>query len=69
MSLLRPDRRTRSGSRDARLVTEDLAPAIRAALDDPAPRYHERALPLLEPFTAAAVDRVVALDLLPRLLA
>ena len=54
---------------DARLVTDDLAPAIRAALDDPAPRYHERALPLLEPFTTAAVDRVVALDLLPRLLA
>ena len=54
---------------DARLVTDDLAPAIRAALDDPAPRYHERALPLLEPLTRAAVDRVVALDLLPRLLA
>ena len=53
---------------DARLVTDDLAPAIRAALDDPAPRYHERALPLLEPLTRAAVDRVVALDLLPRLL-
>ena len=54
---------------DARLVTDDLAPAIRAALDDAAPRYHERALPLLEPLTRAAVDRVVALDLLPRLLA
>lgn len=53
---------------DARLVTENLAPAIRAALDDPAPRYHERALPLLEPLTRAAVDRVVTLDLLPRLL-
>lgn len=53
---------------DARLVTDDLAPAIRAALDDPAPRYHERALPLLEPLTRDAVDHVVALDLLPRLL-
>lgn len=53
---------------DARLVTEELAPAIRAALDDPAPRYHDRALPLLQPLTRAAVDRVVALDLLPRLL-
>lgn len=53
---------------DARLVTDDLGPAIRAALDDPAPRYHERAIPLLEPITRAAVDRVVALDLLPRLL-
>lgn len=53
---------------DARLVTEDLGPALRAALDDPAPRYHERAIPLLEPLTRSAVDRVVALDLLPRLL-
>lgn len=53
---------------DARLVTDDLAPAIRAALDDPAPRYQERSLPFLEPLTRVAVDRVVALDLLPRLL-
>ncbi len=54
---------------DSRLVTDDLAPAIRAALDDPAPRYAERSIGLLAPFTRAAVDRVVALDVLPRLLA
>jgi glycosyltransferase involved in cell wall biosynthesis len=53
---------------DARLVTDDLAPAIRAALDEPAPRYVERSIPLLEPFTRAAVDRVVEAVLLPRLL-
>ncbi|MCU0312706.1 MAG: glycosyltransferase [Solirubrobacteraceae bacterium] len=53
---------------DARLVTDELGPALRAALDDPAPRYQERAIPLLAPLTRAAVDRVVALDLLPRLL-
>jgi glycosyltransferase involved in cell wall biosynthesis len=53
---------------DARLVTDELAPAIRAALDEPAPRYVERSIPLLEPFTRAAVDRVVEAELLPRLL-
>ena len=53
---------------DARLVTEDLAGGIRAALDEPAPRYVERSIPLLEPFTRAAIDRVVQSELLPRLL-
>jgi hypothetical protein len=53
---------------DARLVSTDLGPALRAALDDPAPRYQERAIPLLSPLTRAAVDRVVELDLLPLLL-
>ena len=53
---------------DARLVTDDLATAIRAALDEPAPRYVERSIPLLEPFTRASVDRVVEAELLPRLL-
>ncbi len=53
---------------DPRLVTEDLAPAIRAALDEPAPRYVERSIPLLERFTRSAVDRVVEVELLPRLL-
>ena len=48
--------------------TDDLAGAIRAALDEPAPRYVERSIPLLEPFTRAAVDRVVETELLPRLL-
>lgn len=53
---------------DPRLVTDDLGPAIRAALDDPAPRYAERSIALLEPFTRAAVDAVVRDELLPRLL-
>jgi len=53
---------------DPRLVTDDLAPAIRAALDDPAPGYAARAEALLEPFTRTAVDRVVREELLPRLL-
>lgn len=53
---------------DARLVSDDLAGAIRAALDEPAPRYVERSIPLLEPFTRAAIDRVVQTELLPRLL-
>ncbi|MCD6727916.1 MAG: glycosyltransferase [Solirubrobacteraceae bacterium] len=53
---------------DPRLVTDDLVPAIRAALDDPAPRYQERAIPLLAPFTRSAVDRVVADELLGALL-
>jgi hypothetical protein len=53
---------------DPRLVTEELATAIRAALDDPAPGYAERAAEALRPFSHAAVDRVVADVLLPRLL-
>ena len=53
---------------DPRLVSDDLAGAIRAALDEPAPRYVERSIPLLESFTRAAVDRVVETELLPRLL-
>ena len=53
---------------DARLVSDDLAPAIRAALDEPAPRYVERSIPLLEPFTRSSIDRLVRAELLPRLL-
>jgi glycosyltransferase involved in cell wall biosynthesis len=51
---------------DPRLVGEELA--IRAALDDPSPGYAERAALALRPWRAEAVDRVVAGDLLPRLL-
>src|SRR3954467_12479355 len=58
---------------DPRLVTEpdpaSLAAAIRAALDDPAPDYAGRALGAIAPFRAEAVDRTVAVELLPRLLA
>jgi glycosyltransferase involved in cell wall biosynthesis len=57
---------------DARLVAEPrsaaLAAAIRAALDEPAPKYAARALEALAPFRRAAVDRTVAEELLPRLL-
>ena len=53
---------------DPRLVTEDLAGALRIALDDPAPDYGARAAAALAPFTPAAVDRVVADELLARLL-
>jgi hypothetical protein len=52
---------------DPRLVTADLASAIRIALDDPAAGYAERATGLLAPWRPEAVDRIVAEDLLPRL--
>jgi glycosyltransferase involved in cell wall biosynthesis len=53
---------------DCRLVTDDLAGALRAALDTPAPGYAAHAAELLAPFSPKAVDRVVAEQLLPRLL-
>ena len=53
---------------DPRLVDPELAPAIRTALDDPPAGYRERAAGLLAPFTRAAVDRVLADQVLPRLL-
>jgi hypothetical protein len=52
---------------DPRLVGDDLAGALRAALDDPAPGYAERAAEALAPYRRAAVDRTVADELLPRL--
>ena len=54
---------------DARLVGDDLARALRTALDDPAPGYAERALHALAPYRRAAVDATVRDELLPRLLA
>ncbi len=56
-------------SLDSRLVGEDLTAALRAALAEPLPGYAERARAALEPFTRASVDRLVAEQLLPRLLA
>ena len=53
---------------DPRLVTTDLAAALRAALDAPAPGYAGRAAEALRPWLPAEVDRVVAERLLPRLL-
>jgi glycosyltransferase involved in cell wall biosynthesis len=52
---------------DPRLVTDHIVGALRLALDDPLPGYAERALEALAPWRPAAVDRVVADQLLPRL--
>lgn len=54
---------------DSRLVSEDLAPALRAALDDPAPGYAARAAQLIAPFSRDAVATTVSQHVLPRLLA
>jgi Glycosyl transferases group 1 len=54
---------------DERLVGEDLSGAIRVALERPLPGYAERARELLAPFAREAIDRKVAEQLLPRLLA
>jgi hypothetical protein len=53
---------------DPRLVQDDLAQAIRIALDDPRPGYAQQAAHLLRPFTRAALDQTVAQRVLPRLL-
>lgn len=54
---------------DERLVGEDLARALRTALDDPLPGYAQRALSTLAPWRRGEADRLVAEQLLPRLLA
>jgi hypothetical protein len=55
---------------DPRLVaSDDLAAALRFALDDPRPDYAERAAELLVPFRRASVHRTLAERVLPRLLA
>jgi glycosyltransferase involved in cell wall biosynthesis len=53
---------------DPRLVAEDLAPALRAALDDPAPGYAARAAELVAPFSRGAVTTTLSQRVLPRLL-
>ncbi|HXD65399.1 MAG TPA: glycosyltransferase [Solirubrobacteraceae bacterium] len=53
---------------DPRLVAEDLAPALRAALDDPAPGYAARASELVAPFSREAVSTTLSQRVLPRLL-
>jgi glycosyltransferase involved in cell wall biosynthesis len=53
---------------DPRLVSDDLARALRVALDDPSPGYAERARLALAPWSPAAVDEVVRERLLPALL-
>ncbi len=54
---------------DPRLVSENLGTALRAALDEPVPGYSERARLALAPYRREAIDRVVAEELLSRLLA
>lgn len=56
-------------SLDGRLVSEELEGALRTALADPPPDYATRARAALAPFSRTAVDRLVADELLPRLLA
>jgi hypothetical protein len=53
---------------DPRLVGDDVAAALRAALDAPRAGYAAEATAALAPFSDAAVDAVVAAELLPRLL-
>jgi hypothetical protein len=53
---------------DPRLVSEDLAPALRAALDDPAPGYDARAAELVAPFARDVVAQTLRRHVLPRLL-
>ena len=55
-------------SLDPRLVGPGLSEALRVALDDPVAGYAERARELLEPFSPAAVDAVVAERVVPALL-
>ncbi len=54
-------------SLDPRLVSEDLAAALRAALLHPHAGYAERAAQALAPFSREAVDRLIADELLARL--
>ncbi len=54
---------------DPALVSEDLAGALRAALERTDDGYSERAREALAPFALASVERLVAEQLLPRLLA
>jgi glycosyltransferase involved in cell wall biosynthesis len=53
---------------DPRLVGDDLATALRTALDDPSAGYAQRARDALVPWSPAAVDAVVRERLLPALL-
>ena len=53
---------------DPRLVGDDLAGGLRAALDEPLPDYAAAAAAALRPWRPAEVDRLVAEQLLPRLL-
>jgi Glycosyl transferases group 1 len=53
---------------DPRLVSDDLATALRTALADPPAGYAERALEAIAPYRRAAIDATVRDELLPVLL-
>jgi glycosyltransferase involved in cell wall biosynthesis len=53
---------------DPRLVSDNLAAALRTALDDPPPGYADLALQAIAPYRRAAADAVVRDELLPALL-
>jgi hypothetical protein len=53
---------------DPRLVSEDLASALRAALDAPSAGYAERAAELVAPFSRQEVTATLSKHVLPRLL-
>lgn len=53
---------------DSRLVGDDLAPALRAALDEPRNDYADNARSALLPYRRGSVDALVLQELLPRLL-
>jgi hypothetical protein len=53
---------------DARLVCDDLAGALRSALDDPRDDYADRARTAMLPYRRGSVDALVQQELLPRLL-
>ncbi len=55
-------------SLDARLVSEDLATALRTALANPLDGYGAAAARALAPFSPAYVDDIVARELLPKLI-
>jgi Glycosyl transferases group 1 len=54
---------------DQRLVGEDLGRGLRTAIEDPVSDYAQRALQALVPFSRQTTDRLVAEEILPRLLA
>jgi glycosyltransferase involved in cell wall biosynthesis len=53
---------------EPRLVADDIAGALRQALDDPPAGYAERALEAIAPYRRAAADAAVREALLPALL-